>query len=255
MEHQRLDGGFGDRRRTATTAIVLYALATWTLTEQGRGLPPDDLEDLAGPVAKAAHRLARRHRSGDLPPWFGPAQLAASVLLDRAGQPEAAALCRERIAGTHPSAVLHEVELAVPPLDEVAGADAQASARFLVESRRFLVDDTEPSVLRLVNRFPDEWLGQDLEVHGLPTGAGPLSFAIRWHGARPAILWELEPIGPADPPTIVVGLDPAWSDERPAGEALLGPVEPAGGLPKVVAPLAAEGTPAAEAAGGEASFS
>jgi hypothetical protein len=255
VEHQRLDGGFGDRRDTATTAIVLFALASWALAEQDRGAPPGDLDDLAGPVAKAAHRLARRHRSGDLPPWFGPAQLAAAVLLDRAGQPEAAELCRERIAGTHPSAVLHEVELAVPALDTVAGTDSHASARFLVASRRFLVDDTEPSVLRLVNRFPDDWLGQDLEVHHLPTASGSLSFAVRWHGPRPAILWELEPVGPGGPPTIVVGLDPGWSDERPAGEALLGPVEPAGGLPKVVAPLPAAGTPAAEAAGGEASFS
>ena len=255
VEHQRLDGGFGDRRHTATTAIVLYALATWTLTPQGRGVAGADLDGLAGPVAKAAHRIARRHRSGDLPPWFATAQHAAAVLLDRAGQPDAAELCRERIAGTHPSAVLHEVALAVPPLPEVAGADAAASARFLVESRRFLVDDTEPALLRLVTRFPDDWLGRDLEVHRLPTGCGTLSFAIRWHGARPAVLWELDPLPGSEPATVVAGLDPSWSDERPAGEALLAPVEPAGGLPKVVAPLGGAGTPAAEAAGGEASFS
>lgn len=255
VEHQRLDGGFGDRRHTATTALVLFALATWTLTPQGRALSADDLGDLAGPVAKAAHRMGRRHRSGDLPPWFATAQHAAAVVLDRAGQPDAAELCRERIDGTHPSAVLHEVALAVPPLDTVAGPDALAAARFLVESRRFLVDDTEPGLVRLVTRFPDEWLGQDLEVHRLPTGAGTLSFAVRWHGARPALLWELDPLDPGAPTTVFAGLDPDWSDERPVGEALLGPVEPAGGLPKVVAPLAGEGTPAAEASGDEASFS
>ena len=36
-------------------------------------------------------------------------------------------------------------------------------------------------------------------MHDLPTAAGRLSFAIRWHGERPALLWELEPhegIGP-----------------------------------------------------------
>lgn len=251
VEHQRLDGGFGDRRDTATTASVLYALATWTLTDQGRRLTPAELEPLAGPVAKAAHRLARRHRSGQLPAWFATAQLAAALVLDRAGQPDAAELCRERIARAHPSAVLHEVELAVPPLAEVGGADASSSARFLVESRRFLLDDTEPGLLRLLTRFPDAWLGQDLEVHRLPTSAGTLSFALRWHGPRPALLWELDAAVPA---TLVVGLDPSWADERPAGEALLGPVEPAGGLPKVVAPLAADGTPVGDAGDAGESF-
>jgi hypothetical protein len=50
------------------------------------------------------------------------------------------------------------------------------------------------------------------------------------------------------------GLDPAWSHGAIEGEALLSPVEPAGGLPKVVAPLAAGGTAAGEAPGEGASF-
>src|SRR5690606_17867981 len=143
VEHQRLDGGFGDRRRTGTTATVLYALATWTLTAQGRRLSADDLEPLAEPVARAAHRLARRHRSGEQPAWFATAQLAAALVLDRAGQPDAAALCRERIDGTHPSAVLEPVDLPARPVEQVAGTDAVGAARFLVDARRFLVDDTD----------------------------------------------------------------------------------------------------------------
>jgi hypothetical protein len=41
-------------------------------------------------------------------------------------------------------------------------------------------------------------------------------------------------------------LDPTWGSADRRGEALLAPVEPAGGLPGVVAPLAG-GTPAASA--------
>ena len=37
-----------------------------------------------------------------------------------------------------------------------------------------------------------QWLGQAIEVHRAPTHAGELSFAVRWHGARPALLWELQ---------------------------------------------------------------
>ena len=35
--------------------------------------------------------------------------------------------------------------------------------------------------------------GVDLEVHDAPTRHGRLSFALRWHGEHPALLWELTP--------------------------------------------------------------
>ena len=45
--------------------------------------------------------------------------------------------------------------------------------------------------LALSPGVPDAWLGQGWEVHDLPTAEGRLSYAIRWHGDRPALLWEL----------------------------------------------------------------
>ena len=65
-------------------------------------------------------------------------------------------------------------------------------------------------------------------------------------------MWELDASGPAH---LVVGLDPDWTADTPAGEALLAPVEPAGGLPRVVAPLSSAGVAAADAADDTASFS
>lgn len=82
-----------------------------------------------------------------------------------------------------------------------------------------------------------------VEVHGLGTGWGRLSFALRWHDATPALLWELSPPrtrleswaadvaaggeaagGRAEPPTLRMtasSLAPAWSTAEPTGEALL----------------------------------
>ena len=37
-------------------------------------------------------------------------------------------------------------------------------------------------------------LGQPVEIRSLPTPFGRLSYALRWHGERPALLWECVPI-------------------------------------------------------------
>jgi hypothetical protein len=84
--------------------------------------------------------------------------------------------------------------------------------------RRLLVVE-EPGGLVLLPVLPEGWRGQGLEVHDLPTTAGTLSFAVRWHGPRPALLWELE--GDGDVHLRAPGLDPAWSSAERRGEALL----------------------------------
>ena len=69
----------------------------------------------------------------------------------------------------------------------------------------------------MVVELPTEWRGQGVEVHDAPTRAGRVSYAVRWHGARPALLWECErPVRLTAP-----GLDPAWSTREARGEALL----------------------------------
>ena len=43
----------------------------------------------------------------------------------------------------------------------------------------------------LPDDLPDAWLGQSIECYGVPTAdTSSVSYAIRWHGARPAVLWE-----------------------------------------------------------------
>jgi len=114
-----------------------------------------------------------------------------------------------------------------------SGHDAGVTAAVWLLLRSLFVDDgvsspagaaipAGPARLALLPWVPVDWRGQPLEVHGLPTAAGRLSYAVRWHGLRPALLWELA----GDGPEVVLtapGFDPGWSGIGRAGEALLAP--------------------------------
>jgi hypothetical protein len=66
--------------------------------------------------------------------------------------------------------------------------------------------------------FPHDWLGQSVEAYGVPTGPrSTVSYAVRWHGARPAVLWEQsgEPVELRAP-----AVAPGWTAVDVRGEAL-----------------------------------
>jgi hypothetical protein len=66
--------------------------------------------------------------------------------------------------------------------------------------------------------LPAAWWGSGIEVYGVPVGpATAVSYAVRWHGARPAVLWEVtgEPLALTAPV-----VDPAWETTAASGEAL-----------------------------------
>jgi hypothetical protein len=74
--------------------------------------------------------------------------------------------------------------------------------------------------------IPRAWWGQNLEWHRVAAdSARTMSGAVRWHGSRPALLWEMS--GPAG---LVIDAwlgDGAWHTTQPSGETLLpepGPV-------------------------------
>lgn len=81
----------------------------------------------------------------------------------------------------------------------------------------------------LPDQIPAAWWGVNFEMHGLSVGTpqsllehGPatVSFALRWHGDRPAVLWEITggPVRLTSP-----AADPGWSTEGSQGEALWPP--------------------------------
>jgi len=146
------------------------------------------------------------------------------------------------------------------------GHHGRATADVLTFARALLVREvgvptgrgvgTDAPGLALLSLVPDDWLGGDVEVHRAPSWFGTISYALRWHGVRPALLWELVPHPDLAGPVrlTVPGLDRGWASTEATGEALLAAVVPSSGLPQVAAPLAADRTPAGDAPDGGPSF-
>lgn len=96
-----------------------------------------------------------------------------------------------------------------------------SAGRFVHEVERRLVSGGD----LLPIGFPTPWLGLGIEVHRVPTGVdSAVSYAVRWHGERPAVLWEQ--LGEAIALT-ATAVDPEWSTAEASGEALWrAPVQP-----------------------------
>lgn len=89
----------------------------------------------------------------------------------------------------------------------------------LLALRSILVRERDTEIT-LLDALPPHWRGQPFAVHDAPTRHGLLSYAVRWHGERPALLWEV----PEHCTVRAPGLDPEWSADESSGEALLAPV-------------------------------
>jgi hypothetical protein len=100
------------------------------------------------------------------------------------------------------------------------GHHGWAAADFLTFVRRLLIRETTDGIA-LCTMLPAAWHGQPIEVHEAPTHHGLLSFALRWHEARPALLWELKRRNDVPVRLTAPGLDPRWSTTEAAGDALL----------------------------------
>ena len=100
---------------------------------------------------------------------------------------------------------------------DVTAARAEGGAPLLLAARALLAHDGPDATVTVLPELPPAWRGQRLDVRGVPTRWGPCSYALRWHGARPALLWEAPPGVRLRAP----GLDPTWASDDRAGEALL----------------------------------
>lgn len=214
-----------------STRLVLpdTALGEWVIATRCDlllGGPPDHRDDPTGfllalgelvrlgerperwsdDVALAAERVALSLRRQRVLPWdVRPALEAAALVLERAVEARAAA------DAAAVSARLAADEEAIPPWSELDGV------RLVAALVRGLVAPTSEGA-DLFRRYPSAWYGQGLEVYGAPAHGGTVSVGVRWHGARPALLWE------ASAPMVLTAshLDPAWRATAARGEALLG---------------------------------
>ena len=107
----------------------------------------------------------------------------------------------------------------------VRSQDPGLSALVLLAVRRAMVNEPAGSggPIALLEQPDPAWMGGTLEVHDAPVAGGSVAFGVRWHGQRPALLWDITNGAAAATSLTVPGLDPDWIDDRPHGEALLAP--------------------------------
>ncbi len=153
------------------------------------------------------------------------ALLGLCRLLIAAGQRNVALELLPRVTDLSPGAdipgdIEQLVELAeqANPAGSWGGDDEVRAAQFWLGTRRMIIGG-DPRHLQLLPQFPPAWRGGEVEVHDAATTHGMVSFAVRWHGERPALLWDLK----ADEQVEICcpGLDPDWSTTESKGEALL----------------------------------
>ena len=227
----------------------------------------DRTEALLEPMTQLAHLIDRAERKKDASPATALALSSLATLAELTGQHEAASELRDGSRAEPASASIFadgggragvpsdgdvdgDVDAATDPsgLDRLMALAADAApagrwnpddsaakaAAYWMTARRLLIklgDDQTPGqrTIELLPEFPTAWRGGAVEVHRAPIGGCRVSFAIRWHGYRPALLWDVEQPELSEgtdtaPPTIALscpGLDSSWSTTELKGETLL----------------------------------
>jgi hypothetical protein len=101
--------------------------------------------------------------------------------------------------------------------------DPVTAAATVAAIRKALVDDSQRRVIDILPAANDSLRGRAVDITNLPTNFGPISFALRWHGDKPALLWDAPPARRRrDQITLrASALDSEWETTEQAGEALL----------------------------------
>ena len=209
---------------------LLYAAEAARLREPARA-EPWEVADWCGAVAR---RVARRGPGGSLPTRREARALVLgawtlAVAGERAGAADVAALAAglgDPVADPRPPVA--------DPRPPAADAGDAASPRAVRAVRAIAaIEDglarvgADGTLHLLPDGVPASWRGVHFEAHGLVAGAGRrVSYAVRWHGAAPALLWDVE--GDARGLAIAAPrVDPQFATREPRGETLLrepGPV-------------------------------
>jgi hypothetical protein len=152
-------------------------------------------DDVLPEVAAAVHALGRRDQ-----PW--------DVVAALEGARRALVAANDRRAVRDLDRVRVRVAVAPPPAEPPPGV------RVVPWVERTLAAD---GVL-LPQGIPQGWARQQFEVHGIPAAPDTsVSYAVRWHGDRPAVLWETTgtPVTLRSPVAA-----PGWSSDAAEGETL-----------------------------------
>ena len=230
----RASAGSGGRQQRR---LVQSAAGREVILRASAGSGPAAGDAVAGLRALASRRL-RSGRVSGLAEWAGPLVDAAGDHLDAltleqvasALEPEAPAAARDarrlltetpaRAPVTRSAASDGRVEAATR--DSIAfGGDGLAGIEAVLDC---LVAEAADHVV-MAPALPAAWRGASADALSIVTRHGTLSFSVRWHGSRPALLWDLQQPRSAEGSAVGLrcGLDPSWSAPGSAGEALLNP--------------------------------
>jgi hypothetical protein len=190
---------------------VAYILTLQELLRMGEKLTGDSAlirVDHAARLAQCVETLLKDNKKTPILPWdVERALFAAQFVFERMGE--------SRAADDVAAAQLRLNSCAEPP--NVMPTDIRAIA--WVEEKMVAMQ-RDGSVQIFGRGIPRLWLGANLECHRV--AAGPLhtvSFGIRWHGEKPALLWEVA--GPAGIKLTAGKCDPTWTSVEATGETLL----------------------------------
>jgi len=172
------------------------------------------LMEIVEPAERVAKLAAKRSADSDIVAAALQALAAAHVVAERAGDSRAASdidRMIERVAQRR-----SDVDLSSGIIESFADLRRATSVgRFVRSVERRIVDEGR----FLAGGMPTSWLGNNFEVHGLPTSpTTTASFAVRWHGERPAVLWEQH--GETSIELSSPDLDPDWVTRERSGETL-----------------------------------
>ena len=165
-------------------------------------------------VAVATERILKQCAKTQSVQWFEErALLGAGMVLNRAGelrglQDFVSVWSRLAEAGQ-----ISDLALASP---EIAGTVRQIA---WIESQ--LVAQRRDGVIEICPCGIDKsWLGVNFECHKLLASPEHLiSYAVRWHGEKPALLWEID--GPVGTKVAASAIDRTFSSTEMRGETLL----------------------------------
>jgi hypothetical protein len=181
---------------------VAFLLAAGVLVRMGE--PADALMPaVATAVERLGRAAGRRRRRSATQAWDVGAALDAAADVARAAGHHRAVVDLDELRSRM------TIDRTLPASTDDAPPADIGVARTLAWHERRLVDPAPPGRCHLLPMgLPAAWLGAGVEVHGLPAGDGAsASFALRWHGERPAVLWELHGAAVLDAPVVA----PEWS--------------------------------------------
>lgn len=215
------DGKFGTSTSAATltSALTIDSLCHHAWVTQD----PVFAETLAPAVAGAAEGLVKAARKdASLQPLLASLGLVSAMFFvagDARAAKQASALW-DRLGRAWP---LPSVPLPALPSSSSGASfvpDQPLRLAAFARSAAGVVSAVGPdAAIDLFPGFEMGWRGGSFDARNIPVAGGRLSVAVRWHGERPALLWEVT--GSVGVTLTCSSMDPSWSASGSSGEALL----------------------------------